>query len=297
MNKNKENFNNADWNDFAVANQVGHSSAKALYQSYKVFMERFANLPKNELVKRGWIKGKTDFSSLTGFYKDIHEERGGTLFRKLDAANAALSSLWLSDVGAKAKLYAYLNAIPRFEGISKHALKIIAQLSVDVDVVYKLPRILAEYGIVLIYSRALPNMKLDGAVFKLESGTPVIGISFRYPRLDHFWFTLLHELAHIHLHMDLLDKPIIDDLDIQIDSEIELSANRLAKNSFVSNKSWRNCEPKYDKSFEAIENFAKEINIHKSIVAGMLAHEDGNYQAYARILNEFNIRELIFKND
>ena len=31
---------------------------------------------------------------------------------------------------------------------------------------------------------------------------PVIGLTLRYDRIDHFWFCLLHELAHVGRHMD-----------------------------------------------------------------------------------------------
>ena len=34
------------------------------------------------------------------------------------------------------------------------------------------------------------------------NGAPVAALTLRYDRLDNFWFTLLHELAHIALHMD-----------------------------------------------------------------------------------------------
>ncbi|MGA3843425.1 ImmA/IrrE family metallo-endopeptidase [Ralstonia nicotianae] len=47
----------------------------------------------------------------------------------------------------------------------------------------------------------------DGVVFCLDDGHPVIGLSLRHPRLDIFWFTLMHELAHIVLHKELLTEP------------------------------------------------------------------------------------------
>ena len=140
-------------------------------------------------------------------------------------------------------------------------------------------------------------MKLDGTVFKLESGNPVVGMSFRFSRLDNFWFTLMHELAHIHLHMDLLSEPIVEDLEVDVGSEIEVAANRLAKNSFVDRVTWRNCEPKYDKAIKAIEKLSEEVGIHKSIIAGMLRKETGDFAAYSGIVNEINARDLVFSDD
>ena len=35
----------------------------------------------------------------------------------------------------------------------------------------------------------------------LGDGRPVIGLTLRYDRIDNFWFTLLHELAHVGRHL------------------------------------------------------------------------------------------------
>ena len=47
----------------------------------------------------------------------------------------------------------------------------------------------------------MPRTHLDGAALQLADGTPVIGLTLRYDRLDNFWFCLLHELAHIGRHL------------------------------------------------------------------------------------------------
>ncbi|WMS85619.1 ImmA/IrrE family metallo-endopeptidase [Pleionea litopenaei] len=294
MSNKNENDTLNDWRDFSVIGDTSVSTAADLYKSYKVYKERFKSLPKSELVKRGWISSKEDTSSLVSYFRDIHAEQGSALYRKANTANTSLISLWLSKVKSQAEMEIILRPVPRFEGISREKLREIAQLSVDVNVLTELPRILSEIGIVLVYIRALPSMKLDGAVFKVASEKPVIGLSLRYSRLDYFWFTLLHELSHLHLHMDILDTPILEDFDLESNSEIEVSANRLAKSTFVERRVWRNCEPKYNKSFDAIDKFADQIGIHRSIIAGMLRKEFGNYASYSKIVNEYDVREIIF---
>lgn len=42
---------------------------------------------------------------------------------------------------------------------------------------------------------------LDGAALKDVDGQPIIGMTLRHDRLDNFWFTLLHELAHLWKHV------------------------------------------------------------------------------------------------
>ncbi|MEN3159967.1 ImmA/IrrE family metallo-endopeptidase [Alkalimonas sp. NCh-2] len=286
-----------DWDDFELFKSSEHSSGVALYESYKSLKNHFSHLPKKELVARGWISSENDIASLTDLFRDIHADQTGTLFRRSDSANLSLSSIWLSKVKSYAKAKIATGSISDFKGLSKDELKVLAQLSPDTNIIVELPNILAKKGIAMIYCRSLPGMKVDGAALKLSSGHPVIGISLRYSRLDYFWFTLIHELSHISLHLDILENPILDDLDTDAESEIEISANRLAKQTFVDRSVWRNCEPKYNKSIDAITKFSESIGIHRSIVAGMLRRESGNYASYSSIVNEYDVREIIFNGN
>lgn len=288
---NNKNLNN--WDDFELFKSSDNSSGASLYESYKSLKAHFENLPKKELIDRGWISSKNDISSLTDLFRDIHSDNASTLFRKSDSANLSLSSIWLSKVKSYAEAKVATGAISEFTGLSKNGLKELAQLSPNVNILVELPKLLAQKGIAVIYCRSLPGMKVDGAAFKLSSGNPVIGMSLRYPRLDYFWFTLMHELAHVSLHLDILNDPILDDLDTDSESDIEISANRLAKQSFIDRRVWRNCEPKYNKSIDAITKFSECIGIHRSIVAGMLRKESGNYASYSTIVNEYDVREII----
>ncbi|PFG53356.1 HTH-type transcriptional regulator/antitoxin HigA [Marinobacter sp. LV10R520-4] len=297
MNKDGESFSLDAWEDFSVSSKTSYSSATELYESFKIYKNQLKSLPKSELVKRGWISSKNDTTSLVNLFKEIHRNHDSALYRKSDTASFSLTSLWFSKIKSQAEVSAFKNSTRSFEGIDKNKLRTIAQLSVDVNIITELPKILSNLGIILIYMRSLPSMKLDGVVFKIDSGHPVIGMSLRYSRLDNFWFTLLHELSHIYLHMDLLNNPILENFDIESNSEIEISANRLAKSAIVDRHVWRNCEPKYDKSFEAIEKFSSEIGIHKSVIAGLLRREQGNYSSFSRLVNEINTREVIFGHD
>ena len=73
---------------------------------------------------------------------------------------------------------------------------------------------------------ALPQSFLDGAVFYLDDN-PVVVVTLRYDRIDNFWFTLLHEIAHVVLkdkgtHIDdrIMDPSKLD---------IEKRADKMAK--------------------------------------------------------------------
>ena len=51
----------------------------------------------------------------------------------------------------------------------------------------------------LIVEPQVPGLKIDGAAFIVD-GRPVIGMTLRTDTVDNFWFTLMHELAHVTLH-------------------------------------------------------------------------------------------------
>src|SRR5690606_3956826 len=60
---------------------------------------------------------------------------------------------------------------------------------------------LADRGVVMVVESHLPRTRLDGAALLTEAGTPVVALTVRYDRLDNFWFTLLHECAHVVKHL------------------------------------------------------------------------------------------------
>ena len=272
-------------------------SSSDLYESFKEYKRCLAALPKSELIKRGWLSEEERAVGSWDFFTQVHKKNQSALYRKNNSSDDPRILMWLSKVKLEANLRLFQKGLSDFEGIDREYLKSIAKMSPEVSAVKRLPDILKEKGVILIYCRYLPGMKLDGVVFRLESGHPVIGLSFRYPRLDNFWITLMHEMAHVCMHIDNMDAPILEDLDIESEENLEIEANRLAKNSFVSRSEWRNCEAKYNKNDKVVEEFARSIGIHKAIIAGMLRREENNYRQYNNLVNEIDIREEVFGDD
>lgn len=294
MNMNHMKSNQSNWDDFVHSTRPSTVTGAEIIQRFNSFKAIFEQLPKKDLVKRGWIRTTDDFTSLASMFFDPASAQGLTLFRKAPNANESMLFLWQSQVRAQAEYSCITDPLPRFESLGKGYLHELARLSRNPQNIKELPAILRKAGIILIYLAALPGMKADGAVFRLNSGNPVVGLSLRFPRLDNFWFTLLHELAHVVLHAAMLNNPIFVDVETEDESVIEKAANKLAKESFVDRSSWRNCEPKYQSGDDVVIKFAKKQEIHPSIVAGMLRRETGNYTRYSAIVNEYDVRKLIF---
>jgi HTH-type transcriptional regulator/antitoxin HigA len=285
-----------DWSDFTHTTRMSKVSAQELFDRYREFKSFIAGISRKELVARYWLKTVDDDSPLATVFFDLPLSKQPTLFRKSAKANENLLAIWQARARVKAEYLCLAEGRPAFTGLTKEQLRKLTRLSVDPQVVRQLPSILAEFGIILVYICALPGMNADGAVFYLSTGHPVIAMSLRFPRLDYFWFTLLHELAHLVLHSDKLTETVFFDVEGEETDLAERAANRLAKDSLVDRNSWRNCTPKYDPSDHAVKAYASDQGVHPSIVAGLLARESGNYARYSKIINEHNVRAIIFQS-
>jgi HTH-type transcriptional regulator / antitoxin HigA len=284
-----------DWGDFTHTTRTSKVSAHELFERYREFQTFIAGLSRKELVARRWLKTADDDSSLETIFFDLPLSKQPTLFRKSAKAEENLLSIWQARARAEAEYLCLAQGRPAFAGLTKEHLRKLALLSVDPQVIRELPSILAEFGVILVYVYALPGMNADGAVFHLSTGHPVIAMSLRYPRLDYFWFTLLHELTHLVLHNDQLKEPVFFNVEAEEKDRAEKAANRLAKDSIVDRESWRNCEPKYDPTDRAVHAYAAEQGVHPSLIAGLLRKESGNYKRYSSIINEHDVRAIIFQ--
>jgi HTH-type transcriptional regulator / antitoxin HigA len=142
---------------------------------------------------------------------------------------------------------------------------------------------LANHGVHLIYLPHLPRTHLDGAALKLSDGTPVIGLTLRYDRLDNFWFCLMHELAHVTLHMQAgMEDVFIDDLSLgdveTVDSDSkETEADQWAQEVLIPSEVWSNSAVSSQPTSSVVVELAHELGIHPAIVAGRVRKELHNY--------------------
>jgi HTH-type transcriptional regulator/antitoxin HigA len=163
------------------------------------------------------------------------------------------------------------------------------------------PRLAKEFlnknGIHLIILEHLPRTYLDGAAMMLPSQRPVIGLTLRMDRLDNFWFNLLHEVAHISLHISKNRLRVItESLDHVSSDPEEIEANRWAADALIPEEIWRACGFDSSTTESEILAFSKAIRIHPAITAGRIRHESGNYTLYSRLLGKGLVRP-IFESD
>ena len=144
-----------------------------------------------------------------------------------------------------------------------------------------LTELLAAFGIRFVVVAPLPGAKIDGAAFWLDATSPVIALSLRFDRIDAFWFTLMHEFAHIK-HGDAwsVDRDLIDDTigiaAMLVEDEAEQRASEAATNSLIPLRELESfisrVGPLYSK--ERIIQFAHKMKIHPGIIVGQLQHRN-----------------------
>lgn len=268
------------------------ADATAFYEAFLKAEEFMANLPAKE-------RGTNPDRLLHKVARDLYASRDqpGSLMRAATGADHAKVAVWVSKVRTLAQWLCASSQVPTFQGLSKVELQAISKLSPNVAKLHLLEEVLLERGIILVHERAIQGAKVDGVVFKLKGGNPVIGMSLRYSRLDHYWFTLMHELSHVVLHDDKLSSPIVDDFEEDSADLIERQANKLAADSMIPSHVWRTCPARATLAEADIRQFAAELGIAPHIVAGRLRRELDRHDVFTRLVNSVNVREMLFGQD
>ncbi|MGY5267804.1 ImmA/IrrE family metallo-endopeptidase [Paraclostridium bifermentans] len=134
----------------------------------------------------------------------------------------------------------------------------------------ELVKLCADCGIKLILVEKLTNTNVMGATQWVDD-IPIIQLTLKGKRADSFWFTFLHEVAHILIH---------DNKDFHMQEEckkyLEDEADRNARDWLIPQEDynrfiWNNINKSIN--LDMIEKFAETISIHPSIVIGRLQHE------------------------
>jgi HTH-type transcriptional regulator/antitoxin HigA len=163
------------------------------------------------------------------------------------------------------------------------------------ETIREIPDAIRALGIRFIIVEHLPRTKIDGAAFWLNKSSPVVVLSLRYARIDHFLFTLFHELNHV-CHQDALslDSNILDDSTGQKKPNCEMRANAQAAAFLVPpDRLARFIEATSGSPGKSdIIRFASEIQIHPGVVLGQLQHRSVmGWSACRELL--VSVRELI----
>ena len=259
--------------------------------------------PLREMAKRDWIEKR-------GNLRDNAEELVTRLMRKAGCIGPTAVLYHKTDqnrANAKTDPYA-LNAWcwqvlaqannrdlrAEYQEGSDHAelLNQVAKLSPAIDGPRQAVDFLAMQGISVEIVPHLPRTHLDGAAMKSVEGCPVIGLTLRYDRIDNFWWVLMHELAHVALHLSETNEAIVDDLQLTATSNGEKEADDFAYNCLISEEIWYESGILENPSPMAVIGLAQEAGVHPAIVAGRARHELENYRLLSQFVGTGEVRPI-----
>ena len=276
----------------------------------------FERFPLRTMAKRGWIENVTHLKDhAEELVCGLIDQAGGLkvasnpFYRKNDQrrVNAKTDSYslqaWCWKVMASANED---GGIRRCEydqdSVDINFLKEVARLSSKADGPRLAKTFLAENGIALIIVPHLPKTHLDGAALRLADGRPVVGLTLRYDRIDNFWFTLMHELAHVGRHGDIEDNQFVDDMTLRnvkgiAEDSTEIEADEWAEDALIPKDVWANSIVRDDPTPMSVIQLATWLEIHPAIVAGRVRYERGNYRLLSQFVGSGQIRKHFDLND
>jgi HTH-type transcriptional regulator/antitoxin HigA len=148
-------------------------------------------------------------------------------------------------------------------------------------------------GMHLVVEAHLPHTHLDGAAIKLSDGSPLVAMTLRHDRLDNFWFTLCHELAHVALHFEGEEsKAFFDDLDQAEIDTYEKDADSWATEGMIPRDRWRAAKMEGTPTTRKVLAFAANLRISPAIPAGRIRKEKGDYKVFSGLIGNKKVRKL-----
>jgi HTH-type transcriptional regulator / antitoxin HigA len=187
----------------------------------------------------------------------------------------------------------------KHNSIDLKSLQELAKLSVKENSPILAQEYLKKYGIILVVEPHFPKTRLDGATILINKDKPIIGLTLRYDRLDNFWFTLLHELAHIAQHYNSGVSLFYDEIEglktIDLD-EKEKEADALAEEAILPKVKWEISPARLIPSAMAANSLADELGVHPALIAGQIRYKGNKYIYLNKIVNAARVRKY-FPNE
>lgn len=291
--------------DALVGAEPTRSSTIADQTSLAVDWKQF---PYGEMERRGWFKGirvtgSTNEDRLQSFLMQVvPKEPAEVLFRRrfqgieIDEKSYYSTLAWSARILMRAREAG--ESLPQFDPakITTDTLRDLARLSWLDNGPRLAVEFLAKLGIVVVVEQRLRNAVLDGVALMSETRRPIIGLTLRIDRIDYFWFTLMHEVAHVWRHLSDSSEAFIDRIERIASAERtteskENEANRIARDAFIKRAVWERSPARLAPSRESIQTLADQLHIHPAIVAGRVQFETGQYNQFREFLGQGEVQK------
>jgi HTH-type transcriptional regulator/antitoxin HigA len=261
--------------------------------------------PLNDIFKRNWLPG---FGGTLAEVKERTEELLSSWAAPLGegALEPALLRQHVRDGGnadgyaltawkIRVSLLALEQELPAYKPgtVTQRFVRDLVGLSYLDDGPLLAQEYLHKNGIYFVIENHLPHTHLDGAAIRMPNGAPLIALTLRYDRLDNFWFTLCHELAHVALHFDGDDAvAFFDDLERSEVNELEADADRWGSDALIPQEEWNAAALCRKPNLVSVRAFATAHRISPAIPLGRIMKETGNYRRFGNVINRYKVRQF-----
>jgi len=290
------------WMNLESGWQIHLQSKKRDSKEIRTRARIYETAPVREMQRRGWMQKTRNPKEIE---KELISYYGVTDLSEVPRLQvAARASNRPDDGGLNAAQWAWcirccqIASLVDAKSFSKSNIKPLVKdlhsLLPNPEDARLVPLLLAEAGIKFVVVEHLSKTRMDGAALWPSNRTPVIAMSLRYGRVDNFWFTLLHELAHIcyrdgvRADIDIEDQKSVTD-------NIEKRANKQSASWLVPQEALQSfilrTSPLY--STTRVTNFARRMGVHPSIIVGQLKFcEELEPFQFTRLQN-IDVRKII----
>ncbi len=243
-------------------------------------------MPVNEILKKGWYNFNNTAEGYEALYKGIwkksykdismYENPENKFCARQKKENEEFANFYSLTWQQVARQKATKIKVPQYK---KEKLQSIINNYSNYTVIENGIKIiikdLNKAGIKFFILTHLTKTYLDGACF-YDNENPVIVYTGRYDRVDNFWFTLAHEIAHVKLHSNLLKKKcFLDDLkeglatdNIEKNADIEAEKMLRADEIITEASLYKNYL-----SETRLNIISNKLKIEKSVILGVLQHK------------------------
>lgn len=280
---------------------LGETEKKMTQMSAEIDWDQF---PLSEMLKRNWLNFHGKLAEAKNQVEDLIGEWAKplgvdvlqpTLLRQHVRSGSEADGYSLAAWRIRVSLLALEQRILPYKTgtVSMDFVRDIVKLSYLNNGPLLAQEYLLKNGIHFVVERHLPRTHLDGAAIKLPDGSPLVALTLRYDRLDNFWFTLCHELAHIGLHFDSEESmAFFDDLEETDLDNYEKDADGWATDALIPSNLWERADFGHKPSTSKVLAFASALRISPAIPAGRIRKERKNYKVFSGLVGNKKVRRL-----
>ena len=241
----------------------------------------YSRMPVRDMMKKGWLESTRDLEKLTNEVKKFWEisvldfsfldETVKPLYKKSEAFNqfnASYAATWFQM--ARNYSQGFTTQPYNREALEKLYNNVGSYTNMNNGVELFIKQ-LYDCGVKFFVLPHLEKTYLDGAAFLLNSN-PVIVYTARYKRIDNFWFTVAHEIAHVLKHLSAENPFILDNLREKSADKQEAEANKLATKHLKHREILAFLEPSLNYlTVGKVKECSNALDVHPAIIIGALA--------------------------